>query len=432
MPARRPLADLFEDAVIQQASGPAVNEVALEPAASRSDLQVDAYATQARVEHYVSRFSGPARGYVEAGLERGSRYEPMIRQLFREGGLPEDMYYLALVESGYNPHAYSRAAAVGMWQFMTTTARGMGLRVDWWVDERRDPVRSTAAAVRFLRGLNRQFGSMYLAAAAYNGGPGRVARGLSLYSEALEGTEGEDAFFVLSEKKHLRPETREYVPQLIAAALVARDPQRYGLTLRTLEPFTYDSVFAPAGLPLAAAAAAAGATVDELKELNPQILRGMTPPAGRTLLRLPAGAGERFATALDSLPASEKVATRRLTTKKGDTWAQLATKQKLSVATLKAFNPKIRAGTSGRLIPDQTLLVPAASVAAAALAVPDPSIERYGSAQNATVHVVSKGETLSHIARRYGTTTAAIMKQNRLKSGLIRPGQKLAVTRGTS
>ena len=166
----------------------------------------------------------------------------MIRAKMKAGGLPEDMYYLALVESGFDPHAYSRAAAVGMWQFMTSTARDMGLRVDRWVDERRDPVRSTGAAVRFIRGLREEFGSLYLAAAAYNGGPGRVSRGLARYADDLEGTPGDDAFFVLAEKDYLRNETREYVPQLIAAALIAKEPTRYGMTLHALPPFAYDSV----------------------------------------------------------------------------------------------------------------------------------------------------------------------------------------------
>ena len=179
-------------------------------------------------------FSGRSRERIADRLERGSRYEPMIRAKMKAGGLPEDMYYLALVESGFDPHAYSRAAAVGMWQFMTSTARGMGMRVDWWVDERRDPVRSTAAAVRFLRGLRDQFGSLYLAAAAYNGGPGRVSRGLARYADDLENTAGDDAFFVLAEKDYLRNETREYVPQLIAAALIAKEPTRYGMTIHNL------------------------------------------------------------------------------------------------------------------------------------------------------------------------------------------------------
>src|SRR5438046_4887045 len=155
----------------------------------------------------------------------------------REGGLPEDMYYLALIASGFDPNAYSRAAAVGMWQFMTSTARDMGMRVDWWVDERRDPIRSTGAAVRFIKGLKEQFGSLYLAAAAYNGGPGRVARGLTRYANDLEGTSGEDVFFALAEKNYLPLDTRNYVPQLIAAALVAKNPGRYGMHPQTLPPF---------------------------------------------------------------------------------------------------------------------------------------------------------------------------------------------------
>src|SRR6185295_8809587 len=141
--------------------------IAAEEAEPRWDIEVRSYETVERVRHYVSMFTrGEAKERFIDRLSHGTRYEPMIRAKLRAGDLPEDMYYLALVESGFNPHAYSRAAAVGMWQFMSSTGRGMGLRVDWWVDERRDPVRSTEAAVRFLRGLNEQFGSLYLAAAA--------------------------------------------------------------------------------------------------------------------------------------------------------------------------------------------------------------------------------------------------------------------------
>src|SRR5438067_6142565 len=164
-----------------------------------------------------------------------------------------------------------------MWQFMTSTARDMGMRVDWWVDERRDPVRSTIAAVRFIRGLKEQFGSLYLAAAAYNGGPGRVARGLTRYADDLEGTSGEDLFFALAEKDFLRRETREYVPQLIAAALVAKEPERYGMQLTPEPPFEYDSVLVGPATPLAAIARAAHTSVGSVQELNPLVLRGVTP-----------------------------------------------------------------------------------------------------------------------------------------------------------
>ena len=182
------------------------------------DIEVRSYENRTRVSYYLSRFTGSSKSYISDRLSEGTRYEAMIRAEMRAGGIPEDMYYLALVESGFDPNAYSRAAAVGMWQFMSSTARGMGLRVDWWMDERRDPVKSTKAAAQFLGGLRDQFGSIYLAAAAYNGGPGRIARGLDKYSDALDSLAGDDLFFALAERDYLRNETREYVPQIIAAA----------------------------------------------------------------------------------------------------------------------------------------------------------------------------------------------------------------------
>ena len=250
--ARR-FVDVFGDSLMLTPA-PAFDSSVAEPT---WDMDVRSYETQDRVAHYVTMFTGRSKDRITERLERGTRYEPMIRAKMKAGGLPEDMYYLALVESGFDPNAYSRAAAVGMWQFMTSTARDMGMRVDWWVDERRDPVKSTTAAVRFIRGLRDQFGSLYLAAAAYNGGPGRVSRGLARYADDLEGTQGEDAFFVLADKDYLRNETREYVPQLIAAALIAKEPARYGMELHPLTPFAYDSARVPASTPLAAIAKAA-------------------------------------------------------------------------------------------------------------------------------------------------------------------------------
>ena len=390
------------------------------------DIDVRSYETFDRVRFYVERFSGSARARISDRLSEGTRYEAMIRSRMRAGGIPEDMYYLALVESGFEPHAYSRAAAVGMWQFMTTTARGMGLRVDWWVDERRDPVRSTEAAVRFLRGLNEQFGSMYLAAAAYNGGPGRVARGLSRYEEDLEGIEGDDQFFALADKKYLRNETREYVPQLIAAALIAKEPERYGITIETRPPFAFDSVTVGPLVPLAAVAKAAGAPVAEIRELNPHLLRGMTPPRMKSKVRIPLGSRARFDSAFATLDEQERKGAKVITTKKAATWAALARPEKISAKSLSAFNPKTKASRKTGLVAAGTqLLVPTPAVAAAAINVPDPSIERYGAGSR--THVVRKGENLSVIAKRYRTTTTAIMRLNRLKKALIFPGQELRV-----
>jgi membrane-bound lytic murein transglycosylase D len=396
------------------------------------DIDVRSYESTARVEHYVRYFTGPAKERIQSRLERGTHYEPMIRAQMRAGGLPEDMYYLALVESGFDPNAYSRAAAVGMWQFMTSTARDMGLRVDWWVDERRDPVKSTAAAVRFIKGLRDQFGSLYLAAAAYNGGPVRIAHGLSRYANALEGTSGDDLFFALAEKNYLRNETREYVPQLIAVALVAKDPGRYGMTIETQPPLAYDSVSVGPATPLAAIAHAAGSTVATILELNPQLLRGITPPRDSFRVRVPANAADSFADSFARLPRNEQIGIRTVVTKKGDSFRSIAAREGITARQLSSYNPKVKPLKSGNLAAGQSVIVPTAAVASAAVAVPDPSIERYRSTRGSVTHVVKSGETLGSIAKRYHTTTAQLMSANGLRKALIFPGQSLVVGKGAA
>lgn len=419
--------ELFGDSI---AAMPVVKDDSI--VAPTWDMDVRSYESQERVAHYVGLFTGRSRDRIRERLERGTRYEPMIRAKLKAGGVPEDMYYLALVESGFDNNAYSRAAAVGMWQFMTSTAKGMGMRVDWWVDERRDPVRSTSAAVRFIKGLRDQFGSLYLAAAAYNGGPGRVARGITRYADDLEGTQGEDAFFVLAEKDYLKNETREYVPQLIAAALIAKEPTRYGMELHPREPYAYDSVSVPASTPLAAVARAAHATIGSIVELNPQLLRGMTPPRDAYQVRIPTGSAAAFDSAFAELPKADRIATTVVESKKGDTAERLAHAHGISESAVVGFNPKLRRLKSGRLAPGQPILIPTAAVAAAALSVPDPSIEKYpGSTRSMKVHAVKKGETIGAIAKKYGTSSDRIMKLNGLRKPMIFPGQSLIVS-GTS
>ena len=391
------------------------------------DIDVRSYETTERVEHYLRVFSGSAREHIVAQLEEGSRFEPMIRAKMRAGGLPEDMYYLALIESGFDPNAYSRAAAVGMWQFMASTARDMGLRVDWWVDERRDPIKSTTAAVGFLRGLKEQLGSLYLAAAAYNGGPGRIARGLTRYADDLEGTSGDDKFFALADKDFLPRETRQYVPQLIAAALIAKEPQRYGMTIRTLPPFAYDSVRVGPAIPVAAIAKASGATVSQILDLNPQILRGMTPPRDSIRVRIPVGSASAFDSLLRALPQEERVGVKRVLSKKGDYPETVAERYGIRTRQVLLFNPKAeRSKKTGRLAAGQVLLIPTAAVAAAATDAPDPSIERYSSGTR--THVVRRGESLGLIAKHYHTTVKSIMRLNGMKRSIIFPGQSLVVS----
>lgn len=399
------------------------SEPASAPApAATFDLDVHQYESDERVARYVSLFSGTGRDTFAAQLARGTRYETMIRARLHAAGLPEDLYYIPLIESGYEPQAVSRVAAVGMWQIMPGTARELGLRMDWWIDERRDPVRATDAAVRNLRWLRAEFGSPFLAAAAYNGGPTRLSRGLaqlaaaesqradslradSLRADALlrldeshaDSASGEtvvdgavetvghptvpadddataaaatasaDArFFALSQAGYLRPETKNYVPQLIAALLVAHDTSRYGIVVHPQAAYEYDSVRVGPLTPLAAVAAAAGAGRDELLDLNPHVLRGVTPPGASTTIRVPLGRGADAARRLDELPDADRRAFRRVTTGKRELLADVARREGVPLRVLRGYNPRLetvaRGKWKGRLVAGQALRVPTRAV----------------------------------------------------------------------
>lgn len=397
------------------------------------DIDVRSYETHARVEHYLRLFSGPARDGMAASITRGTRYEPMIRTKLRRAGLPEDLHYLALIESGYDPHAYSSAAAVGMWQFMTATARGVGLRVDWWVDDRRDPARATDAAIRFLSDLQGQFGSLYLAAAAYNGGPGRVARGLSRFAEAIGEAEGDDKFFALAEQDYLYSETKNYVPKLIAAALVAKEPEKYGMQVERLPAYGYDSVLVDPGTSLGAVARAGGLPLDSLIELNPAILRGVASPERAEWVRIPRGTDSLVAAGYAAMAPSERLGWQEVSPEPGETAAALARRFEITARDLEVYNPGLRRARSGALVAHQVVRVPTREALAAARPVADPGIERYASsAASSAVHVVRRGEALGTIARRYGTTVSRLKSLNRLRSDRIVVGQALVVRAGSS
>lgn len=420
----RPVQTMESSGIIET---PADSPEPLAPAArvdASWDIEVRDYLEHDRVEFYIKRFTGSARPTIVSWLQRGLKYEPMIRKVFRETGVAEDMYYLGLVESGYDPHAYSRAAAVGMWQFMTATARGVGLRVDWWVDERRDPMKSTKAAARFLSSLNEQFGSLYLAAAAYNGGPARVSRGLSRYADDVGGSEGDDQFFALAETRALHKETMNYVPQLIAAAAIGKEPWKYGIKLDSVAPYVYDSVLTPPATAVAVLGFVTGAPLDSLRDHNPHLLRGATPPDEATWVRVPRGyASPTSADELLAMPDSLRAAWRSVKARKATTVASMAKTYGITVSQLRWYNPRLR-GT--QISAGTTVNVPTKLAISGAFAVADPSVERYGAAVNG-VHVVRRGETLSHIASRNKTSVSRLMALNGLKKNVIYPGQAIRV-----
>lgn len=238
-----------------------------------------------RVDRWVQRFRTDQRAEFQRLLRRRGAYDAIIRKKLRQRGMPEELLYMAMMESGLSPRAVSSASAVGLWQFMGPTAQQYGLRVDQWVDERRDPVRATNAALDYLSWLHDRYGSWYLAAAAYNAGPGTVDRVLARHAEGRTGDE--DLYWEVLE--YLPRETRDYVPRLIAATLLAEDAEREGFDLGGAGPYRYDRVFVPGGTSLKRVAKALGVDGSLLRGLNPHLVQGVTPPDETYPIRVPVG-----------------------------------------------------------------------------------------------------------------------------------------------
>jgi len=238
-----------------------------------------------RVDRWVERFRTDQRAAFERLLQRQGAYDAIIRKKLRDRGMPEELLYMAMMESGLLPRAVSSASAVGLWQFMTPTAQQYGLRVDEWVDERRDPVRATNAALDYLAWLHDRDGSWYLAAAAYNAGPGTVDRVLNRHAGGRTGDE--DLYWEVLD--YLPRETRDYVPRLVAATLLAEDAEREGFDVNGAGPYRYDRVFVPGGTPLWRVARALDVEPRVLYGLNPHLIQGVTPPNETYPIRVPVG-----------------------------------------------------------------------------------------------------------------------------------------------
>ena len=244
----------------------------------------------AEVQYFLDRFTGSRRAVVETWMSRSGRYLGMIRETLRGQGLPVDLAFTAMVESGYNPLAVSRAGAKGLWQFMEKTARRYGLRVDQWMDERLDPEKSTVAAAAYLRDLYTQLGSWTLAQAAYNAGELTVAR-------AIRAT-GSSDFWVLNRTKFLRRETKDFVPAIQAATIIGRNPDQYGFEVGETGADEVERVAVPPSTDLRRLAATAGISVQMLRGLNPVLVRGVTPPGMTWELRVPTGTRDGVLAAL--------------------------------------------------------------------------------------------------------------------------------------
>jgi membrane-bound lytic murein transglycosylase D len=261
------------------------------PAASRPTYPV---VSNPQVAFFIDRFTGDRRDIVGAWIARSGHFLDMIRDTLRKHGLPEELAFTAMIESGFNPVAVSKAGAKGLWQFMAATARRYGLRVDQWVDERLDPEKSTVAAAAYLKDLYGLFGSWFLAQAAYNAGENTVAR-------AVRAT-GSSDFWALARTGFLRRETKEFVPQIQAATLIGREPTRFGFDPVELTPPTVDRVPVPGATDLRWLSASSGISMDSLRSLNAVLVKGVTPPGGMFELKVPAGTAPGVLAALASPP----------------------------------------------------------------------------------------------------------------------------------
>ncbi|MGD2044917.1 MAG: transglycosylase SLT domain-containing protein [Gemmatimonadota bacterium] len=294
---------------------------------------------QEAVAAWVDYWSDAAVTAVPVFLARMESFQPTIDSALQAAELPPSLKFLPFIESGYNPSAASVASAVGMWQFMSGTARGMGMEVSRLLDERRDPIRSTEAAVRFLAELREDFGSWFLALAAYNGGPNRVRR---ILRQQAPGVEPSDSLF-WALRTHFPRETREFVPKLVGAVLVAGYPRAYGIAPPD-EPlrFVYDEVEVPDATTLDVVAMAAESALDEIERLNPQYVRGMTPPGRSSGLRVPEGRGRTFEVNYAQIPPEERVTFVEHRVEPGETLSHIALRYGVLVADINEANPGLR------------------------------------------------------------------------------------------
>jgi membrane-bound lytic murein transglycosylase D len=371
-----------------------------------------------QVEFYLDFFQTTQRDIFTRWLERSTRYLPMMKAELRQAGLPEDLAYLAMIESGFSLTAFSTAKAVGPWQFMNYTARDYGLVINKYVDERRDPEKSTKAAVAFLRDLYAMFGDWHLAVAAYNAGGGKISKGIRDYNT--------NDFWELAQEQYLNGETKRYVPKLIAAIILAKNPEKYGFTnINYAPPLAYEIVEVPAWTPLRAVEVACEANLEDLRNLNRHLPLLVTPPEQENYpLKVPVGQKELVA---KNLPRVKETVTTDFKThvvEGKETLTQICKMYGVNKTTLLKANNlrKSKLAKGQRLrIPYQVTSYALADTAIAQAAPPQPVSRQ-------VQHKVRSGDTVASIAERYKVSPQLIASWNSLKNiNKLKVGQTLTL-----
>ena len=402
----------------------------LSPAAAGIDLSAYDFpiTINRQVLYYLDLFQGKQRNYFTGWLSRSARYRPFIEAELKKAGLPQDLVFLAMIESGFNPSAYSCADASGLWQFIEETGRRHGLQVDSWVDERRHPEKSTRAAIKYLSKLYREFGDWYLAVAAYNAGERRI-------ENAIADHDTRD-FWEIAATDGIFLETKRYVPKLIAAIIIARNPEKYGFTdIEYFKPQQYELIDVPAGTDLEVVSAVANTSLKQLRALNNELLKTQTPPRkGSYALRIPTGTRELIAGNMDKLQrahTAQLVASTNFlthTVQRGETLSQICRHYNISTTTLLKAN-SLR---SSKLQHGLRLRIPATATTLVALKKDEqPKAIAASEAVNrpsTVLHQVKAGETLTRIAAQYQVSVQDIMQWNKIAhQGTVRKGQQLTL-----
>lgn len=380
-----------------------------------------------KVEYFLYYFQTSGKASFSRWLSHSSRYIPMMKEILKREGMPEDLVYVAMIESGFQMHARSWASAVGPWQFMSGTGRRYSLRIDQWIDERKNPVKATTAAALYLKELYGLFkGDWYLAAAGYNAGENKIMRAISMYNTS--------DFWEISRGSYLKRETKEYVPKLLAAAIIAKDPARYGFTdIAYLTPVAYDTVTIPARTNLDLVAKLTGTTYETIKELNPDLRHWCTPPNYPDYqLNIPKGSKSQFEAEYAKIPEdqrfTERVMYSRYKARKKDSLKSVARRYNTSpdiLAELNGLNKKSRIAGKSLLVPvKMTVDFSHEGRASRPAATAKGSFAKY--------YTIKNGDTLSSLSKRFNVSTKLLSAWNNLKTKVVlKPGRRIIIAKFT-
>ena len=424
--AAAPIADLFLLEELHQTSGAGGELVLPDIDLPVSDIPL---ALNSKVEYFLYYFQTKGKQSFSQWLSRSSRYIPMMKEILKREGMPEDLVYVAMIESGFHLHARSWANAVGPWQFISETGRRYSLRIDQWIDERKDPVKATTAAALYMKELYGMFkGDWYLAAAGYNAGENKILRAINMYNTSN--------FWELSQGSYLKRETKEYVPKLLAAAIIAKDPARYGFSdVAYLPPIEFDTVTIPSRTNLDLAAKSCGTTFETIKELNPDLRHWCTPPNYPDYqLKIPKGTKQRFEAEFAKIPENQRFTEKILYTRykagKRDSLKSVARRFDTTPAALAELNSL---SAKSRLA-GKSLIVPARQTVDFSHEGRTPRTARAAASKGnySKYYTVKKGDTLGALAKRFNVTPKLLTAWNNLKTTVaLKPGRRIIIAKFT-